>query len=70
MVGFDLAGAEENFPASWLSHDLPEPGKASIVWGATLFYQILIPSVIGAMLLFVVLHWVRRILARRKAAHG
>jgi hypothetical protein len=62
--------AEENFPASWLSHYIPEPGRASIVWGATLFYQILIPAVIGAMALFVVLNWLRRYLDRRKAAHG
>jgi hypothetical protein len=46
--------ASENFPASWLSHYSPEPGKATLVWLATWAYRILIPVVIGAMFLYII----------------
>jgi len=63
--------ATENFPASWLSHYIPEPGEATIVWLVQIFYKILIPVVIGGLGFFVILNWVRGILDRRKAAaHG
>ena len=52
--------ATENFPASWLSHYIPEPGEATIVWLVQLFYKILIPVVIGGMGFYVILNWVRR----------
>ncbi len=59
--------AGENFPESWLSHYIPEPGKATVVFGVNLFYSILIPVTIGAMAFYVLLNILRRYLDRRKA---
>jgi hypothetical protein len=59
--------AEENFPTAWLSHYIPEPGAATLVFAVTLFYRILIPVVIGAMLLYVLFNFGRVRLSRRKA---
>lgn len=58
--------AEENFPTSWLSHYIPEPGKATAVFAVALFYRILIPLVIGAMLVYVFSNFVRSRVARRR----
>jgi len=58
--------AEENFPTAWLSHYIPEPGAATLVFAVTLFYRILIPVVIGAMLLYVLFNLARVRLSRRK----
>jgi len=59
--------ATVNFPASWLSHDNPSPRRWPIVYYVTLFYKVLIPSVIGGMFVFVMSDFFRqRINARRK----
>ena len=44
--------ATANFPASWLGHYRPDPTHAPIVYFVDLFYKILIPTVLGAMVLF------------------
>jgi hypothetical protein len=58
--------ATANFPASWLSHYEPTLGKAPLVFGVNLFYQILIPGVIGAMLLWVLIDAFRRMRGYRE----
>ena len=52
--------ATENFSAAWLSHYSPEPDKAGLVWLAGWFYRIIIPLIIGGMLLYVIVGWVRK----------
>ncbi len=63
--------ATENFPESWLSHYIPDPDTALVVWLVQWFYRILIPLVIGGLGLYVILNWIRRAVDSRKArAHG
>ena len=44
--------ATTNFPDSWLSHYQPSPERSSVVYFVDLFYKILIPGVLGAMVVF------------------
>lgn len=62
--------ATANFPDSWVGHFAPSPNNQPLVYYINLFYKILVPSVIGAMLLFVGLDFVSRIVrrTRRKGA--
>ncbi len=45
--------ASANFPASWMSHYIASPKQFPLVYYVNLFYQILIPTVIGGMAVFV-----------------
>jgi predicted CXXCH cytochrome family protein len=56
--------ATTNFPDSWVGHFKPSPTNHALIYYVNLFYKILIPAVIGAMLLFVVLDAIRRIYNR------
>lgn len=58
--------ATTNFPTSWLSHYRPTPEHAALVYWVNLFYKTLIPTVIGAMGLFVVLDGFKRIRRHRR----
>lgn len=58
--------ATANFPSSWLSHYEPNPETTPAVYYVNLFYQILIPGVIGGMVVFVATDAYRRISNRRK----
>lgn len=58
--------ANENFPASWMSHYTASPEKAPLVYYVNLFYKILIPGVIGAMVLYIILDVIRRLIEKRK----
>jgi hypothetical protein len=58
--------ASTDFPEAWLSHYVPTREQAPLVYWSRLAYQILIPTVIGGMLLFVASDVVRRRLDRRK----
>jgi nitrate/TMAO reductase-like tetraheme cytochrome c subunit len=49
-------GANENFPAAWLSHYQPSWKRAPLVYGVKVFYWIFIPFVIGGLLLQILLH--------------
>jgi predicted CXXCH cytochrome family protein len=60
--------ADANFPTAWLGHYEPDRDKWPLVYYVTLFYKILIPTVIGAMLLFVLIDVYGRI--RRRRQHG
>ena len=62
--------ATANFPDSWVGHFAPSPTNQPLVYYINLFYKILVPSVIGAMLLFVGLDFGSRIMRRlrRKGA--
>jgi predicted CXXCH cytochrome family protein len=53
--------ATTNFPDSWVGHFPPSAQNHALIYYVNLFYKILIPAVIGAMLLFVVLDAIRRI---------
>jgi hypothetical protein len=44
--------ATTDFPASWLGHYQPDPDQTPIVYFVDLFYKILIPAVLGAMVVF------------------
>jgi predicted CXXCH cytochrome family protein len=58
--------AEANFPSAWLGHYEPEPDKWPLVYFVGLFYKILIPTVIGAMLLFVLIDVFGKLRRRRR----
>jgi len=58
--------ATTNFPTSWLSHYQPTRENTPLVYYVNLFYRILIPLVIGAMLLWVIVDIFRKLAARRK----
>jgi len=53
--------ATTNFPDTWLSHYIPDKDKYPIVYYVTLFYQILIPGVLGGMAIFVLSDVYRRL---------
>jgi len=59
--------ATANFPSSWLSHYEPDLDNAPAVWGVTMFYRVIIPVVIGAMLLYILSDIWRRRRRRKKA---
>ncbi len=61
-------GINENFPDAWLHHYIPSPDKAPWVYYVNLFYQIMIPAIIGGMLIFVISDFIRRLIERRKGA--
>lgn len=56
----------DNFPDSWLSHYIPSPTHAPLVYYVSLIYKILIPTVIGGMAVFVASDAYRRIFRRTK----
>ncbi len=58
--------ASANFPSSWLSHYVPSPTRDRMVYYVGLFYKILIPTVVGGMLIFVISDAINRIRSRRK----
>jgi len=58
--------ANENFPASWMSHYIASPTQAPLVYYVNLFYKILIPVLIGAMVIYVILDFIRRLIEKRK----
>jgi predicted CXXCH cytochrome family protein len=62
--------ATADFPASWVGHFPPSRTNQPLVYFVNLFYKILVPAVIGAMVLFVGLDFVSRIMRRirRKGA--
>lgn len=58
--------ATTNFPTSWLRHYQPSPEKTPLVYFIKLFYQIIIPTTIGGMLIYVLLDAIRRIKTRQE----
>jgi hypothetical protein len=65
-------GANANFPDSWLSHYIPDQQRYPVVYYVNLFYQILIPTVLGGMALFLATDIFRRLSDRliRKPAES
>lgn len=55
-----------NFPASWMSHYVPDPEKTPLVYYVQLFYKFFVPMVIGGMAIFVTSDIVRRQIDKRK----
>jgi len=45
--------ATANFPSAWVGHYRASPNRYAVVYYINLFYQILIPAVIGFFLLFI-----------------
>jgi hypothetical protein len=60
--------ANLNFPDSWLSHYIPSPTRYPIVFFVNLFYNILIPTVLGGMGVFVAADIYRRVFRRKQAS--
>lgn len=58
--------ATANFPDSWLSHYIPSPDQAPLVYYVNLFYSVLIPVVVGGMTVLVGLDVFAGIRLRRK----
>lgn len=58
--------AADNFSDAWLSHYIPSPDKAPLVFYVNLFYKLLIPTVLGGMTLLVVMDFSRSAINRRK----
>lgn len=63
-------GATDNFPDSWLSHYIPSRDKYPLVYWVTMFYNILIPVVLGGMAVFVLSDVYRRFIRRGKPGTG
>lgn len=59
-----------NFPDSWLSHYIPSPGKAPLVYYVNLFYMILIPGVLAGMAVIIATDIYKRIRTRGKSGHS
>ena len=58
--------ASANFSEAWLSHYTPDREKYPVVYYVNLFYQIVIPTVIGGMIVFVAGDTGRRFLNKRR----
>ncbi|MGD1992183.1 MAG: cytochrome b/b6 domain-containing protein, partial [Anaerolineae bacterium] len=58
--------ADANFPASWLGHYRPDTENNPVVFFVNVFYDVLIPVVLGGMALFVITDAGRRIFNRVK----
>lgn len=58
--------ATVNFSGAWLSHYTPSPERHALVYYVNLFYQIFIPTLIGAMVVFVVTDAGKRVARRIK----
>ncbi len=56
--------ATESFPAAWLSHYEPSPGKAPLVYYVKLFYKFFIPFVVLGLVLQILLHLWRVVVSR------
>jgi predicted CXXCH cytochrome family protein len=56
--------ATANFSGAWLSHYTPSPERNALVYYVNLFYQILIPTLIGGMVVFVVTDAGKRVVRR------
>lgn len=63
--------ATANFPDSWVGHFQPDRNNYPLVYYVNLFYKILIPTVIGGMVAFVGLDYLRKLINRffKKGAH-
>jgi predicted CXXCH cytochrome family protein len=59
--------ANENFPASWMSHFPPSLEHYPVVYLVDLFYTLLIPGLVGGFLLFIGTDVVRRVVDRRQS---
>ena len=62
--------ADTSFPAAWMSHYRPSASEWPIVFIVRLFYQILIPVVIGGMLIYVAVDVFGRMRRKRGSQHG
>jgi predicted CXXCH cytochrome family protein len=62
--------ANTSFPAAWMSHYKASPDEWPIVFIVRLFYQILIPVVIGGMLIYVAIDLFGRMRRKRGIQHG
>ena len=58
--------ATANFPTSWMSHYSPTREQTPLVFWVNLFYRILIPVTIGAMLVWVLVDVVKKLASRRR----
>jgi nitrate/TMAO reductase-like tetraheme cytochrome c subunit len=61
--------AKANFPSAWMSHYIPSATKYPIVYYINIFYQFLIPTVLGGMVIFVLSDFFHRLVSRKKGAN-
>ena len=59
-----------NFTDAWMDHYSASPDKYPLVFYVNLFYDLLIPAVIGGMLIFVIADFIRRAIGERKGRPG
>jgi predicted CXXCH cytochrome family protein len=57
-------GASATFPAAWLSHYEPSLERAPLVFLVRIFYQLLIPFIVGGLVLQILLHLWRSVVNR------
>ncbi|NNC40767.1 MAG: cytochrome C [Acidimicrobiia bacterium] len=62
--------ATANFPDSWMKHYQPTSDQAVLVWLVNWFYRLAIPGVVGGMLIWVTIDWIRHLQRRRKAVEN
>ena len=62
--------ANANFPDAWTSHFKPSLEHNQLVYIVNLFYQILIPTLIGGFLLFIGTDVYRQVRERRGRRKG
>jgi hypothetical protein len=58
--------ADSSFPDSWMSHYIPSPEHYPLVYYVQQFYNLMIPSVLGGMVLFIGTDVYRRLVINRK----
>ncbi len=62
--------ADSSFPTAWMGHYPPSREYYPLVYYVQLFYKIFIPTVLGGMLLFVGIDFIRRMInTRRESRH-
>jgi predicted CXXCH cytochrome family protein len=61
--------ADANFPSAWMSHYIPSQTIYPLVYYINIFYNFLIPTVLGGMAVYVLSDFIHRMVARKKGAN-
>jgi predicted CXXCH cytochrome family protein len=62
-------GANANFTLAWTGHNQPTPQVAPLTFWVQLFYQIIIPTMVGLLLLYIIVNFVRTMINRSRGGH-
>lgn len=63
-------GAHANFTAAWMNHLTPDRRHWPLVYWVSVAYKILIPSIIGSIVLYILLDLIRAIVSRIRRGQG